>query len=81
MGYRTQFLALGMISTASDPGYMKIGHRQNLSIWSFLPVFVGYSTQFLAPGTISTASDTEYTKIGMSSKLIDLVISGRFHGL
>ena len=37
--------------------------------------------QFLALRTISTARDTEYTKFGTSSKLIDLVISGRFHGL
>ena len=81
MGYSTQFLAPRTISTAGDPGYMKIGRRQNLSIWSFLAVFVGYSTQFLAPGTISMARETEYTKIGTSSKLIDLVISGRFCGL
>ena len=41
---------------------------------------MGYSTPFLAPGAISTARDPQYTKIGMSSKLADLVISGRFHG-
>ena len=57
---------------------MKIGRRQNLSISSFLPVFVGYSTQFWAPGAISTASDAGYRKIGTSSKLVDLVISDRF---
>ena len=82
MGYSTQFLALGTISTAGDPRYTKIGRRQNLSIWSFLALFVGYSTQFfLAPETISTASDPGYTKIGTSSKLIDLVISAHFPGL
>ena len=81
MGYSTQFLAPGTISTALDPGYTKIGRRQNLSIWSFLAVFVGYSTQFLALRTISTARAPWYTKIGESSKLIDLVISARFHGL
>ena len=36
VGYSTQFLAPGTISTALDPGYTKIGRRQNLSIWSFL---------------------------------------------
>ena len=81
VGYSTQFLASKMISTAHEPGYTKIGSRQNLSIWSFLVVFVGYSTLFLAPRTISTASDPGYTKIGTSSKLVDLVISGSFHGL
>ena len=58
------FLASKTISTARDPGYTKIGQRQNLSIWSFLAVFVGYSTQFLAPGTISTASDPDTRKLG-----------------
>ena len=50
MGYSTQFLALGTISTAGDPRYTKIGRRQNLSIWSFLALFVGYSTQFFGSG-------------------------------
>ena len=36
---------------------------------------------FLAPETISTAHYPGYTKIGTSSKLVDLVISGRFRGL
>ena len=39
-----------------------------------------YSTHFSAPGAISTAHDPGYTKIGTSSKLVDLVISGRFMG-
>ena len=30
--------------------------------------------------TISTARDPGYTKIGTSSKLVDFIISGRFHG-
>ena len=81
MSYSTQCLASKTISTAHDPGYTKIGRRQNLSIWSLLAVFVGYSTLFLAPGTISTATDPGYTKIGTSSKLDDLVISGHFCGL
>ena len=62
------------------PGTRKLGRRQNSPIWLFLAVFVGYSTQFLAPGTISTARDPGYTKIGTLSKLVDFVISGRFHG-
>ena len=37
-----------------------------------------YSTQFLAPDKIRTARDPGYTKIETSSKLVDLVISGRF---
>ena len=61
------------------PGTRKLGRRE--PIWSFLAVFVGYSTQFLAPGMISTARDNRYMKIGTSSKLVDLVISGRFCGL
>ena len=71
VGYRTQFLAPETISTALDPGYTKIGRRQNSSIWSFLAVFVSYSTQFIAPKMISTARDPGYMKIGESSKLID----------
>ena len=66
---------------AHDPGTRKLGRRQNSSIWSFLAVFVGYSTHFLAPDMISTARDPGCMKIGMSSKLVDLVISGSFHGL
>ena len=62
------------------PGTRKLGRRQKSSIWSFLTVFVGYSTQFLAPETISTAHDPGYMRIGTSSKLVDLVISGRFRG-
>ena len=42
---------------------------------------MGYSTQLLAPGMISMARDPRYMKIGTSSKLINLVISGRFRGL
>ena len=60
------------------PSTRKLGRRQNSSIWSFLAVFMGYSTQFLALWTISTACNPGYTKIGTSSKLVDLVISGRF---
>ena len=78
VGYSTQFLAPETISTALDPGYTKIGRRQNSSIWSFLAVFMGYGTPFLAQKTISTARDPGYAKIGESSKLVDLVISGRF---
>ena len=63
------------------PGTSKLGRCHNSSIWSFLTVFVDYSTQFLAPETISMAHDPEYTKIVGSSKLVDLVISGRFRGL
>ena len=63
------------------PGTQKLGRRQNSSIWSFLAVFVGYNTQFSAPETISTSRDLRYMKIGTSSKLVDLVISGRFRGL
>ena len=62
-------------------GTRKFGHRQNSLIWSLLAVFAGYSTQFLGPGTISTTRDPGYTKIGTSSKVVDLVISGRFFGL
>ena len=61
------------------PGTRKLGRRQNSSILSFLAVFVGYSSQFLAPEMISTTRDPGFTKIGTSSKLVDLVISGRFH--
>ena len=45
--------------------------------WPFLWVI---AHNFFDPETISTAHDTGYTKIGTSSKLTDLVISGRFHG-
>ena len=41
---------------------------------------MGYSAQFLAPDMISTARDLGYTLIGTSSKLVDLVFSGRFSG-
>ena len=82
MGYSTQFLTPGAISTARvTPGTRKLGRRQNSSIWSFRAVFMGYSTHFLAPGAISMACDPGYTKIGTSSKLVDLVISGRINGL
>ena len=63
------------------PGTRKLRRRQNSPIGSFLAVFVAYSTQFLAPGTISRARDPGYIKIETSSKLADLVISGRFSGL
>ena len=81
VGYSTVFLAPETISTALDPGYTKIGRRQNSLIWSFLAVFVSYSTQFIAPKTISTARDPGYMKIGESSKLVDSFISGHFCGL
>ena len=42
---------------------------------------MGYSALFLAPGTISTARDPRYTVIWNSTKLVNFVISGRFHGL
>ena len=41
---------------------------------------MGYSTRFLAPGTISTARDPRYTVIRKWIKLVNFVISGRFHG-
>ena len=64
------------------PGTQKFGRRQNSSIWSFLAVFVGYSTQFFfGSGDDFNGSCPGYTKIGTSSKLVDLVISGRFRGL
>ena len=63
------------------PDTRKLGRRQNSSIWSFLAIFAGYSTPFLGPWAISMSRDPGCTKIGRSSKLIDLVISGRFHGL
>ena len=63
------------------PGTRKLGRRQKSSISSFLAVFMGYSTQFLALETISMAHDPGYTLIRTSSKLVDLVIFGRFHGL
>ena len=47
---------------------------------AFLAIFMGNSTHFFGFGTISTARDPRYMKIGASSKLIDLVIYGRFHG-
>ena len=62
------------------PGTRKLGRRQNSSILSFLAVFVGYSTWFFVPEMISTARDSGYIKIGTSSKLVDFIISGRFHG-
>ena len=47
VGYSTQLSAPETISTAHDPGYMKIFDVvKKSSIWSFLAVFVGYSTQF-----------------------------------
>ena len=66
---------------AREPGTRKLGRRQNSSIWSFMAVFVGYNTQFSVPETILTARDPGYTKIESSSKLVDLVISGRLCGL
>ena len=42
---------------------------------------MGYSTRFLAPGTILAARDPRYTVIWKSTKLVNFVISGRFHGL
>ena len=41
---------------------------------------MGYSALFLAPGTISTARDPRYIVISKSTKLVNLVISGRLHG-
>ena len=70
-----------MISTARDPGYIKIGTSSKLVDLVISPVFMGYNTLFLGPGAISMSRDLGYPKIGTSSKLIDLVISGRFHGL
>ena len=58
VGYSTQFLAPGTISTARDPRYMKIGTSLKLVDWVIFDRFRGLSTQFLAPGTISTARDT-----------------------
>ena len=82
MGNSTQFFfGSETISTAHNPGYMKIWTSSNLVDLVILAVFVGYSTPFLAPGAISTARDPWYTKIGTSSKLVDLVISGHFLGL
>ena len=81
MGYSTLFLGPRVISMSRDPGIRKLGRRQNSSIWSILAVFMGYSTMFLGPGVISMSRDTGYMKIGTSSKLVDLVISARFHGL
>ena len=81
MGYSTHFLSPGVISTARKPDTRKFGRRQNSSIWSFLAVFVGNNTQFLALWAISTARDPRYIEIGTSSKLVDLVTSGRFRGL
>ena len=63
------------------PGKRKLRCRQNSSIWSFLAVLMGYSTRFLALVAISSARDPRHTKIGTSSKHVDLVISGRFHGI
>ena len=40
-----------------------------------------YSALILASGTISTAQDPRYTGIWKSTKLVNFVISGRFHGL
>ena len=81
MGYSTRFLAPVRFQRLVTPGTRKLGRRQNSSIWSFLAVFMGYSTWFLTPVAISTARDPRYMKFGTSSKLVDLVISGRFHGL
>ena len=81
VGYRTQFLAPEMISTANDPRYMKIGTSPKVVDCLISAVFVDYSTRFLSLQTISTARDPEYTKIETSSKIVDLVISGRFRGL
>ena len=75
------FWLWGRFQQLVTPGTRNLGCRQNSSIWSFLAGCVVYSTQFLASGMISTANDPGYTKIGTSSKLVDLVISGCFHGL
>ena len=80
-GLAESFWLRGRFQRLVTPGTRKFGRRQNSSIWSFLAVFVGHSTPFLSPGAISTARDPRYTKIGMSPKLVDLVISGRFHVL
>ena len=77
----TVFWSSGQFQQLMTPGTRKLGRRQTSSILSILAVFVGYSTQFLAPETISTARDPRYMKIGTSSKLVDLVIAGRFCGL
>ena len=42
---------------------------------------MGYMALFLAPETISTARDPRYTVIWKSTKLVNFVISGHFHGL
>ena len=81
VGYSTPFLAPGTFQRLVTSGTRKLGRRQNSSIWSFLAVFVGYRTQFLGSGFDFTASDPGYTKNVMSSKLVDLVISGRFRGV
>ena len=75
------FWLRGRFQRLVTSGTRKLGCRKNSLIWSFLAVFVGYSTQFLALGTISTVGDPGYTKIGMPSKLVDLVIFGRFRGI
>ena len=81
MGYSTQFLTPGAISTARDPRYTKIGTSSKLIDLVISGVFMGHSTQFLAPGTISKARDPGYTKIETSIELIDLVISGYYRVL
>ena len=62
------------------PGYMKIGTSKVVDCL-ISGRFRAYRTRFLSPGTISMVRDPGYTKIGTSSKLVDLVISGRFRGL
>ena len=82
MGNCTQFFGSGMISTARDLRYTKIGTSSKLLDFVISDRFRGLKhTTFLAPETISTARDPRYTKIGTSSKLIDLVIYGCFRGL
>ena len=81
VGYSTPFLGRGRFRCLVTPGAQKLGGRQNSSIWSYLAVFMCYITLFLGPGAISMSRDPGCTKIETSSKLIDLVISGSFHGL
>ena len=82
VGYSTRFFWLRrLFQRLVTPCTRKLGRRQNSSVWSFLAFSMGYSTQFLASEMISTARYPGYTKNWTSSKLVDLVIPGRFRGL
>ena len=62
------------------PGKRKLVCPQNSSIWSFWPFSWAIAQSFWLRRRFQRLVTPRYTKNGTSSKLVDFVNSGRFHG-